>query len=609
MNRHPAPSTDPAPWLILGAAGTAGAAGAVVWAGGAVAAAFTGHRAPAFGSDFYATLVRGRAAALWPGTPLSLVWALSGLLAMLAAAPLLFLLARLAGQPGDASRRALGNRRDVAALTPRGLRRRVTTLRPSLAGAGRQQLRALPTAALGVPLGRLDRGGDPVLASWEDVLLAVMAPRTGKTSGLAVPAILHAPGPVLATSNKADLWATTHRARGRVGTVWTFDPQAIAYAPQEWWWDPLAELTGMEAADRLARHFLTVVRDEKAGNDFWTAAALDLLTALLLAAGSGRGTLADVYRWLSDSTAREPVQLLEAAGHLLAAGSLGGIQGGAAETREGIYQTARTAAQCLRDPTITAWVTPPAAGRLARFDPAGFVRCRDSLYLLSRDGAAGAAPLVAALTDAVFRAGVQAAEAAAGRLDPPVLAVLDEAANICRIADLPDLYSHLGSRGVVPVTILQSYRQGVRVWGEAGMDTLWSASTVKLIGPGIDDARVAEDISRLVGEHEVPTTSISRGHSGSSTSTASRRERILNAGQVRALPRGRALLLATGARAVLLRLTPWFDGPLAAKLSGDVAAVTADMRAHAAAARPPGAWRCPDEPVLARPVPAAREAP
>ncbi len=38
-----------------------------------------------------------------------------------------------------------------------------------------------------------------------------------------------------------------------------------------------------------------------------------------------------------------------------------------------------------------------------------------------------------------------------GRLDPPMVVVLDEAANICRIADLPELYSHLGSRGMVPV--------------------------------------------------------------------------------------------------------------------------------------------------------------
>ncbi len=35
-----------------------------------------------------------------------------------------------------------------------------------------------------------------------------------------------------------------------------------------------------------------------------------------------------------------------------------------------------------------------------------------------------------------------------------------------RIADLPQRYSHLGSRGIIPVTILQSYPQGERAWGQ-----------------------------------------------------------------------------------------------------------------------------------------------
>ena len=46
-----------------------------------------------------------------------------------------------------------------------------------------------------------------------------MAPRCGKTSGLAIPAILAAPGPVLLTSNKAanDAFTATFDARAAVG--------------------------------------------------------------------------------------------------------------------------------------------------------------------------------------------------------------------------------------------------------------------------------------------------------------------------------------------------------------------------------------------------------
>ena len=60
---------------------------------------------------------------------------------------------------------------------------------------------------------------------------------------------------------------------------------------------------------------------------------------------------------------------------------------------------------------------------------------------------------VAALTDRVLRCGA-GRRGRWGSPDPQLLVVLDEAANICWTADLPTLYSHLGSRGIVPVTIL-----------------------------------------------------------------------------------------------------------------------------------------------------------
>jgi len=206
---------------------------------------------------------------------------------------------------------------------------------------------------------------------------------------------------------------------------------------------------------------------------------------------------------------------------------------------------------------------------------------RQTLYLLSKDGAGAAAPLVAALTDRVVREATRAAERRGGRLDPPLLVVLDEAANVCRIADLPDLYSHLGSRGIIPMTILQSYRQGVRVWGEPGMAALWSAATVKVIGAGVDDARLAEDISRLVGDHDVPVRSVSTGDSRTSESVSLRRQRILGPEDVRALPRGAALILATGCRAAMVRLLPWYSGPRADEITSAVAASEAELTRRA----------------------------
>jgi type IV secretory pathway TraG/TraD family ATPase VirD4 len=169
-----------------------------------------------------------------------------------------------------------------------------------------------------------------------------------------------------------------------------------------------------------------------------------------------------------------------------------------------------------------------------------------------------------------------------GRLDPPMTAVLDEAANVCRISDLPDLYSHFGSRGINVVTLLQSYRQGSRVWGEAGMDAMWSAATVKLLGAGLDDADFVEKISKLVGNHDVRTPSISKSKEGTSRSYSYRLDPVLPADRIRALPKGTALLLATGVRPALIRLRPWYKEPDAGTISAAAKAETAAITERAA---------------------------
>jgi type IV secretory pathway TraG/TraD family ATPase VirD4 len=205
------------------------------------------------------------------------------------------------------------------------------------------------------------------------------------------------------------------------------------------------------------------------------------------------------------------------------------------------------------------------------FSPEAFAASRDTLYLLSKSRSA-AAPLIAALSDTAMRAAERRAERLGGRLDPPMVVPLDEAANICRIADLPELYSHLGSRGIVAVTILQSYEQGVTVWGEHGMATLWGASTKKIIGAGVDSPRLARDLAMLVGQHDVPVRTISYSDGRASESVSLRRQDILEPAAIRALPPGTALLLATGIRPALIRLTPWYSGPRAAEIGAAMAA-------------------------------------
>ncbi|MGG7569188.1 type IV secretory system conjugative DNA transfer family protein [Streptomyces sirii] len=477
----------------------------------------------------------------------------------------------------------LATRRDLEPLLAKQIAAKAIDLRPSLAG---KKPKDVAPDDRGVLLGTFDPGQAELRSSWEDVILAIMAPRSGKTSGLAIPAILRAPGPVLLTSNKAarDAYTATVDARAEVGTVWTLDPQQIAHAPQTMWWDILADARDLAGARRLAGHFVTASVDESSAGDFWSTAAANTLTAFFLAAAHARRPITDVLTWLASPADRTAIDLLQDAGFDAVAAQLQGTVAGAVETRDGIFETARQYASCLLDPGIAAWVTPPnSLEKVREFKPEAFATSKDTLYLLSKDGGGSASAIIAAAADAVMRAAVIQAERDGGRLDAPLLAILDEAANVCKIADLPDLYSHLGSRGVIPMTILQSYQQGVRVWGQSGMDALLSAATIKVIGSGMDDADFADKISRLGGEHDVRTVSVSTGESGKSTSVSMRQERVLPLDVLRAMPKGTAVLMATGIRLARIDLKPWYKGQGAKKLGAASAKATAAISERAAA--------------------------
>jgi hypothetical protein len=581
-----APGGTGACWAVLAVCWGSVALNGIIWAAARAASWLSGGTAEPFGITFAADVLHGRTARAWPHTPTVLVGAIAILLCGLAGA-LAAAAARSAARrwpaPADPVA-ALASNPVTAALTYRVVARSAIRLRPSLTGA---RLRTLGEAEIGLVLGRLmrpGRRGPAVYASWEDTIVALMAPRAGKTSALAIPFVLSAPGAVIATSNKADLWAATAALRAAAGAVWLFDPQHITHQPQTWWWDPLHSLATVEDAHRLAGHFVLTVADEQR-RDLWGPAAQDLLAALFLAAAAGGHTLHDVNGWLSEPAVPAPAEILAAAGFTAMAASLRGAQNGAVETRDSIYQTARTAAKAMTDPEITAWVTPPRSGALPRFDPDPFAASRDTLYLLSKSRSA-AAPLNAARSDITMRAAERRAERLGGRLDPPVVVPLDEAANICRIADLPDLYSHLGSRGITPVTILQSYEQGVTVWGEAGMAALWGAATKKIIGAGADSPRLARDLATLIGQHDVPIRTLGYGDGRASEQVSLRRQDILEPAAIRALPPGAALLLATGLRPALIRLSPWHTGARAAEIEAAQSTANDQIRARASHACP-----------------------
>ncbi|MGV9383547.1 TraM recognition domain-containing protein [Nonomuraea sp. NPDC003707] len=389
---------------------------------------------------------------------------------------------------------------------------------------------------------------------------------THNTTSRAIPAIVDAPGACLVTSNKRDIVDATRGLRDKLGPVLVFDPQSLINEGPSWWWNPLSYVTDVDRASRMAALYAGYSRAADARTDgYFDPEGEALLAFMLLAAAEGRHPITQAYRWLTDAIDSTPADILRKAGHDLAADGVQGVINMPDKQRGGIYGTAKKSLAFLVNPAITRWVTPSTEPR-PEFDPAAFARSSGTLYSLSQEGRAVAGPLVAALAVATIEAAEElASRSPGGRLSIPFLGVLDEAANTVRWRDLPNLYSHYGSRGILLMTILQTYAQGVEAWGEQGMAKLWGAANIRVFGGGNVDSRFLNDLSTLIGDFEPTTGSLSVSHSrgqgaNRSYTTSTRTEHILDASDLFALPKGRALVFPSGSRAVLIETLPWQNG-------------------------------------------------
>lgn len=544
---------------------------AVIVVGGVYVTVHLGHKLAGTGEvvpsnpfEVFFGLLRGKVS--WPGT--EGIWVAVGLgvllLGLIIAVSVLRYRMRRKRTRVDGAAAYMGRGRDIEGVSKKN--------------AMKQAQRLGVRDSFGVPIG-CTLPGAPLFGTWEDMHLDIWGPRTGKTTSRAIPAILEAPGGVLVTSNKRDIVDATRDVRAKTGPVWVFDPQGIALEEPTWWWNPLTYVTDEVKAAKLADHFASGSRDPGAKTDaFFDPAGQDLLAGLLLAAALDQRPITDVYGWLTQPTEDEPATILRSHGYTLTAKQVRGVIDSPDKQRGGVYGTAQQMASCLTNRQVARWVNPAgesvAGDRRPQFDPQAFVRDGGTLYSLSKEGRGTAGPLVTALTVAVVEAAEElAAGSAAGRLSTPLVGVLDEAANVCRWRELPNLYSHYGSRGIVLLTILQSWSQGVDVWGESGMRKLFSAANIFVYGGGVKEKDFLGVLSELIGDYDRQSSSVSSGRGGRTVSQQLHRERILGVDDLSAMPKGRAVVLSSGSRPTLIRTQPWMTSKYAEQ-------VKASIRAH-----------------------------
>jgi hypothetical protein len=524
-----------------------------------------------------AVVALGRGQLVWPTTATMLA---AVMLLVLAVSAVGVLVARPQRRAADHPARVMARPSDLTEVTGRSARDKATRLLPTTQPGG-------PVAEPGLLVGRTVTGGAPLYLSWEDVGTVLAGPRMGKTHAVAIPAICSAPGPVVATSNKADLHHHTRLARehaatagGRTtGRVWVSDLQGIAGEPgQDWWWNPLAGVTTLAPARVLAGYFVDAAATPgSVGSAYFDDGARELLALHILAAACVGGDLLHVLGWLSNDTTDVPERHLDAFGHDVPAMAMRRMRALNPRQRDGLFDMARQYLANLSEPAYARSVTPPrrqpldadldlgaevVIHALPELDPVTFAASRDTLYALSKEGRDSSSALTTALVGRIFDAAqARARRSPAGRLTVPLVAVLDEAANICKLSDLPDQYSHFGSQGIVVLTVLQSPAQARKVWSEDQFAALLSASNVHYYGGGITDDRYLESLSHQVGDHDVSRWSASQGRGDRTRSQSWSREAILPVQALAAMPKDRALVMTSGNPPVLIRKTFWQDGP------------------------------------------------
>lgn len=591
-----APNRQHAPGWTLGEAvfatvvGTAGASALVVWGGASLAARISGDAFDASLSDSLQALARmpGRMSDPARAWPPAVAGSLPG--------PWLYWFAQVVVIVFLAGVAFAGWRllRPVRARDGLGVER-------SARFAKRRDFRRL--AVKGPAPGRiiLGRSAGTLVAAEERTGVCIVGPsQSGKTSGLCVPALLELDrggGAVIAASVKGDLHAVTHRRRSRLGDVKVFDPTCVV-TDRSATWTPLRAASTVTGAQAAARGLVDVAgRGRLEDADFWMSAAKELLWPLLFVAAKTNGNMADVVRWVTTQDrptfkqdgliAREgevaarirQIEAGDTAGPVddpvvqgrpvrpggeppsgpaddrsLATAALAGVWACDERTRSAIYTTARTVIEAWSDPVVAR------AAQGCEITPEWLLSGDHTLYIVApaRDQARFRpvfASLVADLVNGAFDAATRRKD---GALEHRLLVLLDEAANICPVKELPTWCSTCPSHGITLVTVWQDRSQQHLRYGREGAETIWNNSGAKVILSGLADHATAE-ITTLLGDEEHERTGRSLDlHQGRRTMTThTTTRRLVSEDSLRRQQPGQGLLVYKDLPPARLTLRPW----------------------------------------------------
>lgn len=411
--------------------------------------------------------------------------------------------------------------------------------------------------------GRLTLGrvaGHLVAAQERQSAIVIGPAQTGKTSGFAVPAILEWQGPVVATSVKTDLLRETLAARASLAeaTVWVYDPTRSTGLPAAGW-TPLAGCETWQGAQRVASWLVGAARRGGPGIEnaqFWYGSAEKLLAPLLLAAAHSDATMADVVRWVDTQEEEQVKWGLELAGDPAAATAFSASTMRDERTRSNVYATTETVLAAFEDPAVLASAMTSEL-RAERLLDGG----RHTAYICApAHEQRRLQPLFATLVQEIVAEAYERSAKTGKPLDPPLLLVLDECANIAPLRELATLASTGAGQGIQLVSVFQDMAQINAVYGRDRAPTIVSNHRAKVILSGVADAQTLEYVGRLLGDEEIKQVSATSGAEGRRSTTESVVFRSLApANALREMKPGHGLLVYGHLPPARIELRVWFE--------------------------------------------------
>jgi type IV secretion system protein VirD4 len=553
--------------------------GALVWSSGQLAGRLVHGRWPAVSLSEVAGIAvalpqnLADPAAAWP-SPVRGQLAGAGLFYAVLVATMILLVAVLAGAVLVLREARRGT--DAAADRDRspawGTRRQVPHLVVRRPESGR------------IVLGRLGRRGPLIAAEARRSVLVVAPTQAGKTSRFVVPGVLRWDGPLVVTSVKSDVLQLTHAERRRRGRVHVFDPTGQTGYPTSKW-SPLLACTDYPAAEQVASWLVEAAGDARAGDNarFWESLGAKLLAPLLFAAAHTGGGVRKVASWVDRRETGEVTDLL---GYLADVDALDAWAATCAREerqRDSVYATAESILKAFASPSARAATDVVGADHVAGrvIDVRRLVAEGETLYLVAPAHAqARLRPLFEALVQAVLRAAQDTYAATGQPLDPALLLMLDEAANIAPLRELATYASTGAGQGIQICSVWQDLAQIQAIYGRNAA-TVVNNHTARVFLPGSADLATLDQTSRMIGEFERERTSVSVGGDGHrSVSRSSTTTRAAPVEYLRQLPAGSAVVLYGRDPALRLHTTAWFEDPVL-------------RRQVEAAAEPEAASTCP----------------